>query len=200
MAHVSSAVVRIETSGDRAAVSAVIEQAFEAEAAGEGVRVRGLEQALQTAMAPRDRLALVAEHGRQIVGQALLTRGWVDADQRLVQAWVLSPISVRPDHQHTGIGRELLTGVIACATRAAAERPADDPERRVHIFLEGDPGFYRKFGFVPGDRAGFTAPSVRIPPSAFQVLAVAEAPGVSGALVYPDVFWAHDCVGLRRGA
>ena len=47
-------------------------------------------------------------------------------------------------------------------------------------------------------RLGFTAPSVRIPPLAFQVwTAPSYSGGVSGALVYPDVFWRHDAVGLR---
>ena len=67
------------------------------------------------------------------------------------------------------------------------------------VFLEGDPGFYSRVGFVAGAELGFTPPSVRIPAQAFQV---AILPGyvqgeMTGALVYPDVFWRHDCVGLR---
>ena len=66
------------------------------------------------------------------------------------------------------------------------------------VFLEGDPAFYSRLGFVAGGRLGFTAPSVRIPPLAFQVwTAPSYSGGVSGALVYPDVFWRHDAVGLR---
>jgi len=45
---------------------------------------------------------------------------------------------------------------------------------------------------------GFAAPSVRIPPAAFQVFVLPSYhSSVSGALVYPDVFWRHDAVGLR---
>lgn len=197
MSTSSSAVVRTEEPQDRAAVSAVIEQAFEAEAPGEGARVRNVERALHAGTAPADQLGLVAAHGSEIIGQVRLTRGWVDAPERLAQAWVLSPIAVRPGHQGRGVGRVLITEAIARATRAAADLPAADPARRAHVFLEGDPGFYHRFGFVPGDQAGFTAPSVRIPPPAFQVLTVGEAHGISGALVYPEAFWAHDCVGLR---
>lgn len=197
MTYMSGAVVRTEEHGDRGAVSAVIEQAFEADAPGEGVRVRDLEQALHTVMAPAERLALVAEQDGQVVGQVLLTRAWVDAQERLAEAWVLSPLAVRQDRQRQGIGRALLTEAIARATRAAADLAPEDPSRRAQIFLEGDPGFYHQFGFVPGHTAQFTAPSVRIPPPAFQVLAVGEAPEITGALVYSDVFWAHDCVGLR---
>ena len=197
MTHTSGAVVRTEEHGDRRAVSAVIEQAFEADAQGEGERVRDLEQALHSVMTPAERLALVAEQDGQVVGQVLLTRGWVDAPERLAEAWVLSPLAVRPDRQRQGIGRALITDAIARATRAAADLAPEDPARRAQIFLEGDPGFYAQFGFVPGHEAHFTAPSVRIPPPAFQVLAVGDAPGITGALVYPELFWAHDCVGLR---
>jgi putative acetyltransferase len=42
---------------------------------------------------------------------------------------------------------------------------------------------------------------VRIPGAAFQVvLLAAYDAGVTGALVYPDVFWRHDAVGLRGEA
>jgi putative acetyltransferase len=67
------------------------------------------------------------------------------------------------------------------------------------VFLEGDPGYYSRLGFVPGDQLGFAPPSVRIPQPAFQVATLTgyDQAKMSGALVYPDVFWRHDCVGLR---
>ena len=60
MSTPSSAVVRTEERQDRAAVAAVIEQAFEADAPGEGPRARDLEQALHAGSAPADQLGLVA--------------------------------------------------------------------------------------------------------------------------------------------
>jgi putative acetyltransferase len=43
---------------------------------------------------------------------------------------------------------------------------------------------------------------VRIPEPAFQAVLLptydALDPKPCGALVYPDVFWRHDCVGLRE--
>ena len=66
------------------------------------------------------------------------------------------------------------------------------------MFLEGSPTYYPRFGFVPGGELGFTAPSVRIPPAAFQALTLpAYDSTVRGALVYPDVWWRNDAVGLR---
>ena len=70
------------------------------------------------------------------------------------------------------------------------------------MFLEGDPGFYSGSASSPAGRSGFTAPSVRIPAPAFQV---ATLPGydqtwMTGALVYPDVWWRHDARGAASGA
>jgi putative acetyltransferase len=66
------------------------------------------------------------------------------------------------------------------------------------VFLEGDPRYYGPLGFAPAGAWGFTRPSVRIPEAAFQAVRLpAYDAGVTGALVYPDVFWRHDAVGLR---
>jgi putative acetyltransferase len=132
--------------------------------------------------------SLVAEQDGEVVGHVSLTRAWVDDSVRVVEVVVLSPLSVRPDRQGSGIGSSLV--------RAALDLAGDRGEPLV--FLEGDPAFYSRLGFVAAGRLGFTAPSVRIPPLAFQVwTAPSYSGGVSGALVYPDVFWRHDAVGLR---
>ncbi|HEX4976889.1 MAG TPA: N-acetyltransferase [Nocardioides sp.] len=132
--------------------------------------------------------SLVAEEDGELVGHVSLTRAWVDDPARLVEVLVLSPLSVRPDRQGHGVGSALV--------RAALDLAGDREEALV--FLEGDPAFYSRLGFVAAGRLGFTAPSVRIPPLAFQVWTAPSYPGgVSGALVYPDVFWRHDAVGLR---
>jgi putative acetyltransferase len=85
------------------------------------------------------------------------------------------------------------SALVEAALRLAAQRP--EPL----VFLEGSPRYYPRFGFVAGGSMGFTAPSVRIPPPAFQVFPLASyEPWMRGALVYPDVFWRHDAVGLRE--
>ncbi len=133
-------------------------------------------------------LSLVAEEDGEVVGHVSRTRAWVDDPARVVEVLVLSPLSVRPDRQGAGVGSAL----VHAALDLAGDR--DEPL----VFLEGDPAFYGRLGFVAAGRLGFTAPSVRIPPQAFQVWTAPSYPGgVSGALVYPDVFWRHDVVGLR---
>ena len=66
------------------------------------------------------------------------------------------------------------------------------------LFLEGDPAFYGPRGFERADRHGFGVPSDRVPPAAFQVRRHRDvADGTTGRVVYPDVWWRHDAVGLR---
>ena len=130
----------------------------------------------------------VAELEGQVVGHVGLSWGWVDAPGRLVDVLVLSPLGVVPERARRGIGGRLVTH----AVQAASDRGAPV------VFLEGDPSYYSRLGFEPAVAHGFTPPSVRIPAPAFQcVLLATHEPSISGALVYPDVFWAHDCVGLR---
>ncbi len=132
--------------------------------------------------------SLVAVRDAAVVGHVGLTPAWVDAPDRVVTVRVLSPLSVRPEHQRSGVGGRLVTA--ACSLAEELGAPA--------VFLEGDPGYYGRHGFLPGREHGFTAPSERIPGAGFQVkLLPAYDASVIGALVYPDVFWRHDAVGLR---
>lgn len=66
------------------------------------------------------------------------------------------------------------------------------------VFLEGPPDYYSRLGFLAGTGQGFRKPSLRIPDAAFQVtLLPAYEPWMSGTLVYSEIFWQHDAVGLR---
>jgi putative acetyltransferase len=174
--------VREQRPDQRSAVCRVIESAF-----GRPL-VADLAVALQDFPAGGRGLSLVAECDRQVVGHVQLSRGWVDATRRLVEVQVLSPLAVAPDRQGRGIGARLVEAALAGAGRLRA--PC--------VFLEGDPAYYRRFGFAAAADCGFTAPSVRIPAAGFQVARLAGwEPWMTGALVYPEPFWALDCVGLR---
>lgn len=172
--------IRDQRADDAEAVAAVLGLAFAAEP-----EVVGLEAALGRR---DDSRGYVAVEGASVVGHVRLTRGWIDASERLVDAVVLSPLSVTPDLQGRGIGTALLAHAVEAA--AALGAPA--------VFLEGDPGYYGRLGWRPAAEIGVEAPSERIPAPAFQVVTLpAYEPWMRGRFVYPETFWAHDCVGLR---
>jgi putative acetyltransferase len=174
--------IRGQRPGERTNVRDVIVSAF-----GEPV-VADLVEALSAAPAGRHGLSLVAELGGRLVGHVQLSWSWLDAPKRLVDVLVLSPLSVVPDQQRQGIGGELVNQALAGAAQLGAPM----------LFLEGDPRYYARFGFQAGAPLGFTAPSARIPPAAFQVVTLPSyEPWMTGAVVYAEPFWALDCVGLR---
>src|SRR3712207_2201555 len=127
------------TPAETAAVLAVVQAAF----GDEGPAVAGLVRALveEGGTSGALRVSLVARGPRgQVAGHVALTRGWLDADRRLVELAVLSPLSVRPDLQRRGVGRHLVEAAVAEADRL--EVPPG--------VLRGDPRHYRRLGCEPG--------------------------------------------------
>lgn len=174
--------IRQQVLGDTDHVWEVLTAAF-----GDGGRAAGLAEAL---LEGPSRVALVAENDGEVVGAIQLSHSWLDASRALVDVLVLSPLGVAPHRQREGIGAEL----VSAALDAARERETP------LVWLEGQPQYYPRFGFTRGGERGFRAPSHRIPPTAFFVLTLPSwQPWMTGGLVYPDEFWAHDCVGPRRG-
>ncbi|MEW2158882.1 N-acetyltransferase [Streptomyces sp. NPDC007189] len=176
--------LREELPSDRRAVRDVHLRAF----GDHGIVVADLVDALRDTLTPEDGLSLVAEHDRQVVGHVMFTRSLLDAPRRLVDVHVLSPLAVLPELHGRGIGSALVRhglGILA--------------ERVVPlVFLEGDPGYYSRFGFAPGHGLGFRKPSLRIPDGAFQAIRLPKyEPWMTGTLVYAEPFWRHDAVGIR---
>ena len=181
--------VDVEAAGpaDTAAVLAVVRAAF----ADDGDRVAALTRLMLDEDGPSGalRASLVArDEAGGVLGHVALTRGWVDAEPRLVELLVLSPLTVHPDHQRAGLGRRLVGAAVTEAERLGAPL----------VLLEGDAAYYRRLGFEPAHEHGLERPSARIPPTACQVrLLAAHEPWMTGRLVYPDLFWRLDCVGRR---
>jgi putative acetyltransferase len=176
--------LREEGPGDRQAVRDVHLRAF----GDHGLSVADLVDSLRNTLSPEHGLSLVAEHDGQVVGHVMFTRSLLDSPRRLVEVQVLSPLAVMPELHKRGIGSALVRhGLGILAERSAPL-----------VFLEGDPGYYSRFGFVPGGDLGFRKPSLRIPDGAFQAIKLPEyEPWMTGTLVYAEPFWRHDAVGLR---
>lgn len=157
--------------------------------AQQGDRVADLVDALRKGLSPTNGLSLVATDSEMVVGHVMFTRSLLDAPARLVDVQVLSPVGVLPEHQRQGIGSMLITTGLDMLNARGVPL----------VFLEGSPGYYRRFGFVAGADLGFRKPSLRIPDAGFQVKVLdAYETWMTGTLVYSQAFWDLDLVGLRE--
>jgi putative acetyltransferase len=126
--------------------------------------------------------------GSFVIGHVMFSRGWLDAPLRLLEVRILSPLAVMPAEHRRGIATALVRHGLAMLAASGVAA----------VFLEGGPQYYCRLGFVPARPLGFRKPSLRIPDRAFQVITLpAYEPWMTGTLVYPEVFWRHDAVGLR---
>ena len=177
-------IIRAERGADRPSIRELLTLAF-----GDGGRVADLVDALRAARTPLPVQSFVAEAAGRAVGHVMLSASWLDAPPRLLDVYVLSPLSVLPEFQRNGIGGRLVAHATATASTTGVPL----------VFLEGSPDYYGKRGFERADALGFRSPSLRIPPPAFQVALLSGYESwMTGTLVYAETFWAHDCVGLRE--
>jgi putative acetyltransferase len=168
---------------DRDGIDAVVGAAFGDE---HGATVVELVRALDASGVTR--ASIVAVEGDEIVGHVQLSRGWIDARKALVEALTLSPLSVAPARQRSGIGSQLIGAALVYGERLGA--PA--------VFLEGDWRYYGNRGFADAETLGFLRPSERIPGPGFQVaLLEAFEDWMVGRHIYAEAFWALGCVGMR---
>ena len=178
--------VRPAAPSDADAVLGVIRDAFGAHDATHGRQVADLwAEVRDGAHLLADLVAVV---DGEVAGHVGVSHCWIDARPELAPASVLSPLSTAPRHQGKGIGTALVAAAVD-AVRGLG-RPA--------LFLEGSPLFYGRRGFEPAATYGFEAPSLRVPPPAFQVMVLGDRPDwLTGRVVYPEVWWRHDLTGLR---
>jgi len=168
--------------GDEPGVHTLLEAAFD------GPAVAALWRDVRARGHVRRELVAVDDDAPGVLGHVGLSHGWLDTRERLLDVWVLSPLSTRPDRQGHGVGSRLLEA--ALRAQAEAGVPA--------LFLEGSPDYYGSRGFARASGLGFEPPTRRIPDAAFQVaLGETHEPWMTGRLVYRDVWWEHDSTGLR---
>lgn len=177
--------IRPARSEDADGIRRVVTEAFGAGEGGHGPQVAAiLDELGATGLL---RVSLVTEADGEVVGHVATSAAWLDARDRLVDVWVLSPLSVHPDRQGDGLGTALLAAAVAEADASTVPL----------LFLEGSPSYYAARGFVVARDLGLLPPTRRLPVAAFHVRTLPSWDGSVGALVYPDVWWRHDATGLR---
>lgn len=178
--------IRASRPADRSGVEEVIRAAFEAEGPGHGETIVEIWRQLERTGLVR--ISLVGVRDGRVVGHVGVSHAWLDARRALVDVLLLSPLSVLPSHQESGIGTALLKAVLAAGAQTG--KPA--------MVLEGSPFYYADRGFDRGSVHGIVAPSDRTPDAAFQVaLFDSWEEWMTGRVVYPDVWWHNDAAGLR---
>jgi putative acetyltransferase len=122
-------------------------------------------------------LAFVAVDDDRVVGNVLSS--WVGlegSERRFLQ---LSPLGVLPEYQWRGFGGELVRATLGGA------RSLGEPL----VFVEGNPRYYGRFGFVRADELGWLPPPEALYDWAFQVALLDERAELPrGQVVYPEPF------------
>jgi len=93
-------------------------------------------------------ISMVACDDGAIVGHILFSRMHAEADGRALDALGLGPVAVLARRQGEGIGSGLIEAGVARAGSLGADI----------VFLVGEPGYYRRFGFDPATAAPFESP------------------------------------------
>ncbi|QBI19884.1 N-acetyltransferase [Egibacter rhizosphaerae] len=138
--------IRRERADDRSAVASVHGAAFPTpEGANAPVEV-GLLAELRDDPGWLPHLSVVAVGDAGVVGHAVCTRGTIEPEG--TPALGLGPIAVLPEHQGSGIGSALMHTVLEAA----------DARGEALVCLLGDPGYYRRFGFVTASELAIEAP------------------------------------------
>lgn len=164
-----STVIRLESRGDEASIRETNELAF-----GSPLEARLVEALRETA----DYLSLVATLDGRVVGHILFTPVTIEpaVDRRIAG---LAPMAVRPEHQRSGIGGQLIrVGLEECRRSGYSA-----------VVVLGHPEYYPRFGFAPAHTFGLTCefPS---PPEAFMAIELDAGTlnGIRGMVRYHAVF------------
>lgn len=108
-------------------------------------------------------------YGGKVVGHALFTSVNVKVGRGETQLLSLASVAVLPAHQHQGVGTLMVSGCLEYL-RTRGHRG---------VVVVGDPKFYRRFGFIEGERWGLST-ELDIPSERF--LALSLTPGVLGGI------------------
>ncbi|CAL1516468.1 GNAT family N-acetyltransferase [Chitinophaga sp. MM2321] len=170
----STILIREENSEDQTAVFQLLNLAFnQAEEAFLVDRLRN-----SAAFIPS--LSLVAVFENKIVGHLLFTKIKIISDgQQATAALALAPLSVLPEFQKQGIGKQLVEEGLQKATELGYNA----------VIVLGHEHYYPRFGFLPADQ-WHIEPPFNVPPQNFMALELVPdvLQRVSGMVEYAPEF------------
>ena len=114
----------------------------------EGREVSQLVSALLLDETALPMVSVVAEVDGHLVGHVLITCARIEGSSGEVNALILAPLCVAPEHQGRGIGRDLIREGLAESRRAGCDL----------VFVLGHPGYYARHGFIVAGVNGYEAP------------------------------------------
>ena len=162
--------IRDETAQDMHQVREVYCAAFETDAEANLVEVLHQEKA--------SIISLVAEANGKIIGHVLFSPVKL-AEGPSFNLLGLAPMAVRPHHQRTGVGTELVKAGLQSCKKLGCDA----------VVVLGHPEYYLKFGFVPSIKYGIIS-DYEVPDEAFMILELKEGSlqAAKGTIQYHQVF------------
>lgn len=178
----SRIVIRPERAGDQETISAIVKRAY-AEVGFSDHREHLMVERLRESEAFIPTLSLIAELDGTPAGHILLTRVQIRGGDRSIEALALAPLSVVPECQGFGVGRQL----VQVAHARAAEHGFG------LIVLVGLPDYYPQFGYEPLNGYPIDLP-FSAPDDNCMVLALRPGAlsGVAGMVEYADGWLNHE--------
>lgn len=171
--------IRQEDAKDYELTEKVVQRAF-VDAEYSDKREHKLVSRIRKSNALIPELSLVAvDANEKIVGHILLSKIKIKNSEQNIESLALAPVSVLPDYQNRGIGRQLIFEAL---------KRAKELEYQSVIVL-GHPKYYPKFGFRKASELEINAP-FDVPDEAFMVIELKEKAlqRFSGTVEYPNVF------------
>jgi len=170
--------IRRERPSDVAAISAVHAEAFgggyDDRTGQEPTEVRLVDE-LRAGPDWLEGLSLVAVVDGEVVGHVCCSRGHLD---EVVPALGLGPLGVLPSFQLRGVGTALMQAVLGAAM--ALDEPL--------VCVLGDPGYYRRFGFVPASQLRIEAPDESWGDHFQAMVLLPSGTSMSGRFSYAEAF------------
>lgn len=172
--------IRQEQKNDYQETEAVIKTAFEsAEESDQNEHNLVSKIRKSDAFIPELSLVAVDKGDNQVLGHIILSRIFINSDSKKVESLALAPVSVLPEYQNNGIGKELIKESLDKAKQLEFKS----------VVVLGHPDYYPKFGFKKASLWQIKAP-FEVPDEALMVVELREhsLDNVSGTIEYSDAF------------